>query len=822
MEFKRTPLSQVVTLATTESYGMRHDFIGTEHLLLALMRSGGPESKALAMAGANYETLRHVLEQNNGVGSATAKPAKTTQKANRIIEQARRIANQNGEEEVYGDYILLAILNDRSSMASAMLSIANVDKREVYRNLASLMQQGQQQPEAPKSGGTNLEKYGKNLNQMAIQGKIDPVVGREKEINRVVQILSRRTKNNPVLIGEPGVGKTAIAEGLAQRIVENEVPDIMKGKTVYSLDMSTMVAGTKYRGDFEQRLNDTIQELIDRDDIIVFIDELHTIIGAGSAEGTLDASNILKPVLAKGELQVIGATTIDEYRQKIEKDAALERRFQPVTVEEPSVEDAIRIIKGLRGRYEAFHSVNVSDEAVEAAVELTDRYLTDRFLPDKAIDVIDEAQARIRVDSYHIPEEILEMEETLVDLEEEKRQAANSQDFERAASLRDEIAQLEEDLVAFKKDQGSIPQEDRPTIGFDEIAEIVSQWSNVPITKLTEKESDRYLHLDTELKERVIGQDYAVETVSNAIKRARVGLKSPKRPIGSFIFVGPTGVGKTYLAKAIADVLFEGDQNLIRIDMSEYMEKYAVSRLIGAAPGYVGYDEGGQLTEAVRTKPYSVVLFDEIEKAHPDVFNILLQILDEGRLTDSKGRTVDFKNTVIILTSNVGASRLERTNRIGFGTEEDVEKDEYEKMKEVVHEELKNTFRPEFLNRLDDTVVFHRLAETSVREIAKLLLDQLVKHVKAMGYELKYTNAVADYLVGLGYNADFGARPLERTIRTKIEDLLAGKILSGEMNLEGNYELAIRKGAIELVEKPKRKSTRKSGTTNGKKDEVRV
>lgn len=817
MEHKRTPLQQVVALASAESFGMRHDFVGTEHLLLALMRTGGPESKALQMAGANYETLRHVLEHNNGVGTATQKATKTTQKANRILEQARRIAGQNGDEEVFGDYILLALLNDRSSMASAVLSIANVDKREVYRNLAALMQKTQQAPDGSNKAGSNVEKYGKNLNSMAEAGKIDPVVGREKEINRVIQILSRRTKNNPVLIGEPGVGKTAIAEGLAQRIVENEVPDIMKGKTVYSLDMSTMVAGTKYRGDFEQRLNDTIQELIDRDDIIVFIDELHTIIGAGSAEGTLDASNILKPVLAKGELQIIGATTIDEYRQKIEQDAALERRFQPVTVEEPSMADAISIIKGLRNRYESFHSVNVSDEAVVAAVELTDRYLTDRYLPDKAIDVIDEAQARIRVDSYHIPQEVLDTEEMLLELEEEKRQAANTQDFERAAQLRDEITKLEEHLVAVKKEKQDTPQEDRPTIGFDEIAEVVSQWSNVPITKLTEKESDRYLHLAEELKERVIGQDYAVETVSNAIKRARVGLKSPKRPIGSFIFVGPTGVGKTYLAKAIAEVLFDGDQNLIRIDMSEYMEKYAVSRLIGAAPGYVGYDEGGQLTEAVRSKPYSVVLFDEIEKAHPDVFNILLQILDEGRLTDSKGRTVDFKNTVIILTSNVGASRLERTNRIGFGTEENVEKDEYDQMKEVVHEELKNTFRPEFLNRLDDTVVFHRLAQSSVREIAKLLLDQLVGHVGSLGYQLSYTNAVADHLAGLGFNPEFGARPLERTIRTKIEDLLAGKILSGEVNMEGKYELAIRKGEIELVEKPARKSSKaKSKTTKTK------
>lgn len=795
MEFKRTPMQNLMQAAAAESFSFRHEVIDSEHLLLAMLKTGGSETYALTQAGANYNTLRKVVLSNSEIGSSAQPATHASSSARRLIEQAQQMAQQNGEKEVYAEYVLLAILNDRTSLAAVMLTIADVNKQSVYHNLVNAIQE-----EKASEEKTNLSTYGSNLNDQAKNGKIDPIIGRDKEINRVVQILSRRTKNNPVLIGEPGVGKTAIAEGLAQRIVTGEVPDIIKKKTVYSLDMASMVAGTKYRGDFEQRLNDTIDELINRDDVIVFIDELHTIIGAGSAEGTLDASNILKPALSKGQLQLIGATTIEEYRQKIEEDAALERRFQPVLVEEPSKKDTIQIIQGLRDRYENFHQVIITDEAIVAATDLTDRYLTDRQLPDKAIDVIDEALARVHVDSFKISDKQLELEEKKKRLEEEKTQAALTQEFERAAQLRDELEELDKEYYDYIKEEGS-DREEWPSIGFDHVASIVSQWSNVPVTKLTQKESERYLKLDENLKQTVIGQDHAVDTISSALKRARVGLKSPDRPIGSFIFVGPTGVGKTYLAKQIAETLFGDQANLIRIDMSEYMEKYSVSRLVGSAPGYIGYEEGGQLTEAVRSKPYSVVLFDEIEKAHPDVFNILLQVLDDGRLTDSKGRTVDFRNTVIVMTSNVGASRLEKGNRLGFGLEETVEVDEYEKMKEIVHEELKNTFRPEFLNRLDDVVVFHRLSESSILEISRLAMDELMERIQELGYKVSYTDAVAQQLAKDGYQPEFGARPLEREIRTKIEDLFAERMLSNELKKNKNYEICIRQGEITIIEK---------------------
>lgn len=799
MEYKRTPVSVLMQVAATESYSFRHDVVDMEHVLLAMMKTGGPETVALTQAGANYNTLRKIVLNNNEIGTSTSPGKHTAPAVRRLLQQAQQAAAQNGEREVYAEYVLLAMLNDRSSLATVMLTIADVNKQAVYQNLVQFLQK-----EQSKEDQTNLGKYGTNLNRKAEENRIDPVVGRDREINRVIQILSRRTKNNPVLIGEPGVGKTAIAEGLAQRIVTGQVPDVMRKKTVYSLDMASMVAGTKYRGDFEQRLNDTIDELIVRDDVIAFIDELHTIIGAGSSEGTLDASNILKPALSRGDLQVIGATTIDEYRQKIEKEAALERRFQPVMVEEPSKEESIEIIRGLRPRYESFHQVRITDEAIEAAVELTDRYITDRFLPDKAIDVLDEALARVHVDSFKISEHVLALEAKKEELELEKSRAALTQDFELAAKLRDELAKLDEEYQEHT-DSAKSSRDEWPSIDYDHVASIVSQWSHVPVTKLTEKESERYLYLADHLKERVIGQDYAVDTISSALKRARVGLKSPKRPIGSFIFVGPTGVGKTYLAKQIAEILFGDANNMIRIDMSEYMEKYSVSRLVGSAPGYVGYEEGGQLTEAVRSKPYSVVLFDEIEKAHPDVFNILLQVLDDGRLTDSKGRTVDFRNTIIIMTSNVGASRLEQSNRLGFGQEETVAKSDYERMKTIIQEGLKDTFRPEFLNRLDDVVIFNRLSEASILEIARLLLVELTDRVEELGYTVSFTDAVAQRLAKDGYQPEFGARPLEREIRTRIEDLLAEKMLENDLKLDKMYELCIRQGDITLQEKGAKK-----------------
>ncbi|MDD7543160.1 MAG: ATP-dependent Clp protease ATP-binding subunit [Peptoniphilaceae bacterium] len=783
MEYNRTTVQQLLQAAAEESFALNQGVIDSQHILMAMMKTGGVETEALTKAGANYATLSKIAMNNEDVEKTSTHPAHLSSSVRALLDQARQISQQNGEETLYAEYVLFAILNDRSSFASVMLTIADVDKKVIYQNLVNSMQKNKSTDEK-----SNLKRYGKNLNEEAEKGKIDPVIGRDTEINRVIQILSRRTKNNPVLIGEPGVGKTAIAEGLAQRIVSGKIPDIMRKKTVYSIDMASMVAGTKYRGDFEQRLNETINELLERDDAIVFIDELHTIIGAGSSEGSLDASNILKPALSKGKLQMIGATTIDEYRKRIEKDAALERRFQPVMVREPSKEDTNAILRGLRPKYEDFHHVHITDEALEAATDLTDRYLTDRYLPDKAIDVIDEALARVHVDSFVVPKEMREMEAQLQKLEEEKTKAALTQEFERAAELRDQIVQIKENLRGFQEENNR-EESEWPEINFDNIASIVSQWSHVPITKLTEKETDKYLHLADNLKKVVIGQDYAVDTIASALKRARVGLKVPDRPIGSFIFVGPTGVGKTYLAKQIAEQLFGSEENMIRIDMSEYMERYSVSRLVGSAPGYVGYEDGGQLTEAVRKQPYSVVLFDEIEKAHPDVFNILLQVLDDGRLTDSQGRTVDFRNTVIILTSNVGATRLNQSNRLGFGMEEDVVQDEYERMKDIVHEELKSTFRPEFLNRLDDVVVFHKLSEHTVDTISKLLLNELMNRVHQLGYALSFTEEVAHYLAKESYQPEMGARPLERQIRTEVEDLLSDQMLRGKLRKEHAYRL---------------------------------
>lgn len=814
MEYKRTSVQQLLQGAAAESFSFRHATIDTEHVLLAMMKTGGIETEALTKAGANYNTLRKIVLSNNEPGSSPTPSTHTSSAVRRILEQARQIAMQNGEEDVFAEYVLFAILNDKSGLASVMLTIADVDKRAVYQNLVEMLREQRQ-----TGGETNLDQYGKNLNEEAEAGEIDPVVGRDQEINRVIQILSRRTKNNPVLIGEPGVGKTAIAEGLAQRIVSGEIPDIMRQKVVYSIDMATMVAGTKYRGDFEQRLSDTIEELMDDENAIVFIDELHTIIGAGSSEGSLDASNILKPALAKGKLQIIGATTVDEYRKRIEKDAALERRFQPVMVEEPTKADTEEILRGLRPRYEAFHHVHISDEAIEAATELTDRYLPDRFLPDKAIDVIDEALARVHVDAFHISEEEVRYQQESERLQEAKQQAALTQDFEEAARLRDAIQALEEDYRKAKENREE-EGENWPTINFDHIATIVSQWANVPVTRLSETETEKYLHLADHLEQKVIGQDHAVESVSVALKRARVGLKSPDRPIGSFIFVGPTGVGKTYLAKEIARQLFGSEDQMIRIDMSEYMEKYSVSRMVGSAPGYVGFEEGGQLTEMVRKKPYSVVLFDEIEKAHPDVFNMLLQVMDDGRLTDSQGRTVDFRNTVIIMTSNVGASQLSVNHRLGFGLEETVEEDEYERMKEIVHEELKRTFRPEFLNRVDDTIVFHKLSEKSLLRIASLLLDELMVRVSRLGYIMSYTEPVARMLTKASYQPEFGARPLERALRTRLEDLLAEKMLNGVLKKGMPYELHIEKN--EIVVRPKKTARTTNTVTNAKEDTVRA
>ncbi len=769
--------------AAAEAMGLGHDYIGTEHLLLAMMKTGGIETKALEAAGASYNNLVRGIVSSIGKGESQGPPKGHTPRVKRILEKSAEKARKLGHNYLGCEHILLAVLEDTESFSTMLLGMVSVDPENVRNTLQSMMLNGGEgKPGEQQLQESTLSKFARDLNAMAREGKIDPVIGREKEIDRIIQILSRRTKNNPILIGEPGVGKTAIAEGLAQRIVEGKVPEIIADKVIASLDLPAMLAGTKYRGDFEERLKQTINDLIESENVVLFIDEFHTIVGAGGAEGAMDASNILKPVLARGELQVVGATTLDEYRKHVEKDAALERRLQPIVVEEPSVEDAVQILLGVRDKYEAHHKVQITDEAVRAAVELSDRYLTDRFLPDKAIDLIDEAASMIRVKNYVAPKDLKSIEQRLKDLDVEKEQSVNTQDFERAAAIRDEIRKLNKELEDARKSWEKEKQTKQMTVGYDEIAKIVSDWSHVPVTRMTQEETEKYMNLDKDLMEDVIGQDTAVKTVAYAIRRARVGLKSPDRPVGSFIFVGPTGVGKTYLAKSIAKRLFGDEDDMIRIDMSEYMEKHTVSRLVGSPPGYVGYEEGGQLTEAVRRKPYSVVLFDEIEKAHPDVFNMMLQILDDGRLTDSQGRTVNFKNTVIIMTSNVGARTLDQKNSLGFATGMDAETNEYNRVHNIINQELKNAFRPEFLNRVDDIVIFRTLNEDDVRRIAQIMLDDTKKRLAAIDVDVEFEEDVVELIAKKGYDKTFGARPLQRTIRSMIEDEMAAAILRGDLS----------------------------------------
>ncbi len=773
--------------AASQAWELKHEYIGTEHLLLALLEQDTLAKEALEVGGASYDEIKDTIVQMVGEGKAKVPPAVLTPRVKRILQEAENVARRFGHRYLGTEHVLLALLQERDSFSTVLLKAKGADIQAVRDHISMAIgkeedEQGMHQQS--RSGESTLAQFSKNLNQMAEEGKIDPVIGRSKEIERIVQVLSRRTKNNPVLIGEPGVGKTAIAEGLAQKIVGGDVPEIMKPKTVVSLDLASLLAGTKYRGEFEERIKKVIEELMKEEDIILFIDELHTIVGAGGAEGALDAANILKPVLARGELQIIGATTIDEYRKHIEKDSALERRLQPIMVDEPSVEDSLKILQGIRDIYEAHHNVVITDEALEAAVELSDRYLTDRFLPDKAIDLIDEAASMIRVKNYIAPNNVKELESQLEELISQKDKAVAVQDFEKAASLRDEIKNIKEEMKEKEAEWKKQQTMNKMEVGFDEIAKIVSDWSNVPVTKLTEEESNKYLHLDRELKGSVIGQDNAIDAVAHAIKRARVGLKDPRKPVGSFIFVGPTGVGKTYLAKQLAKELFGSEDAMIRIDMSEYMEKHSVSRLVGSPPGYVGYDEGGQLTEAVRRKPYSVVLFDEIEKAHPDVFNMLLQVLDDGRLTDGKGKTVNFKNTVLIMTSNVGATQLDKKNTIGFASGGDEEKREYDRMREVIEEELKRTFRPEFLNRVDDIIVFSRLEKENIRKIVDIMVKELVARLKGLEISVEMTEAAADHIGQTGFDKVYGARPLERTLQNLIENQLSEEILAGSIARE--------------------------------------
>ena len=772
-----------------------HTYIGSEHILLGLLSDTSTVAGAvLAAHNITYADIEDELKRSIGVGVPTElQPDDFTPRSKNILETSVAFARQMGQQLVGTEHVLLAIAREGSCSATLLLSRAGVSMQDIVNDVSKALMggtanAGTDNKDGGKENESMLSQFGRDLTKLAKDGKIDPVIGRQKEIERVIQILSRRTKNNPCLIGEPGVGKTAIAEGLALKIVSGEVPELLKDKKIYSLDLTGMVAGTKYRGDFEERIKKVIDEVKNAKDVILFIDEVHTLIGAGSAEGAADAANILKPSLARGELQIIGATTIEEYRKHIEKDAALERRFQPVMVDEPSQEEAIEILKGIKDKYEAHHKVKITDEAIESAVKLSTRYIGDRYLPDKAIDLIDEAASRVRLRSYTAPSDLKELEDKKKSVEAEKLSAVNAQEFERAAALRDEERKLDKEIKDKKENWHDMAGKSHDEVTPADIADIVSSWTGVPVTQLSTEESDRLLHMEDELHRRIVGQDEAVEAVSRAIRRGRVGLKDPKKPIGSFIFLGPTGVGKTELCKALAAAMFGDENAMIRLDMSEYMEKHTVSRLIGSPPGYVGYDEGGQLTEKVRRKPYSVVLFDEIEKAHPDVFNMLLQILDDGVLTDCQGRRVDFKNCIIIMTSNVGAKLISQKQKaFGFAAgAKELEQNEKE-IKDAVMGELRNTFRPEFLNRVDDIIVFQRLTKENIKEIASRLLAVLQKRVEDMGIEVTFSDEAVSKIADAGFDDVYGARPLKRAIQSRIEDALSEEMLKGNVKKGGKY-----------------------------------
>ena len=776
-----TKANEVLNLAIKSAQAYGHNYIGTEHILIGLL-STDSTIPALTNNNITYEGVDRLIREEIGVGNPTSlTPDDFTPRAKRIIEISFQIARTMRNSYVSVEHLLAALLKEDDSYAVKFINELGTDSQRVFDDLISDLSSNSYdsnpQSSSKKKGKSKtptLDEFGKNLTELAKQGKIDPVIGREKEIERVIQILSRRNKNNPCLIGEPGVGKTAIAEGLALKIVNGEVPEMLANKTIYSLDLTSMVAGTKYRGDFEERIKKAMDEVKDNKDVILFIDEIHNIMGAGAAEGAVDAANILKPSLARGEIQVIGATTISEYRKNIEKDAALERRFQPVTVGEPTEEETVEILKGLRDKYEAHHKVKITDDAINSAVKLSSRYINDRFLPDKAIDLIDEAASVVRLNAYTLPQNLKDMEEEIKRLNAEKQDAVNNQKFEEAAKIRDKANELKKLLDDEKSKWRNSSNHDVKAVSSEEIAQVVSQWTGVPVNQLTKEESERLLNMEKILHERIVGQDKAVSAISKAIRRGRVGLKNPNRPIGSFIFLGPTGVGKTELCKSLAEAMFCDENAIIKLDMSEYMEKHTVSKLIGAPPGYVGFDEGGQLTEKIRRKPYSVVLFDEIEKAHPDVFNMLLQILEDGVLTDSQGRKVSFKNAIIIMTSNVGASKItDEKLALGF-VQEDGKKLSIE---DLVMPDLKKTFKPEFLNRLDDIIVFNQLDQNDIEEIAKRMLKSLKKRTADLGIELDFTDNAITELAKEGFDKTYGARPLRRAIQSKIEDRLSELIL---------------------------------------------
>src|SRR5881409_3823931 len=780
---------RVVVLAQEEARMLNHNYIGTEHILLGLIHEGeGVAAKALESLGISLEGVRQQVEEIIGQGQqAPSGHIPFTPRAKKVLELSLREALQLGHNYIGTEHILLGLIREGEGVAAQVLVKLGADLNRVRQQVIQLLS-GYQGKEPAAAGGPAegtpstslvLDQFGRNLTQAARDSKLDPVIGRAKEIERVMQVLSRRTKNNPVLIGEPGVGKTAIVEGLAQDIVKGEVPETLKGKQIYTLDLGALVAGSRYRGDFEERLKKVLKEIRTRGDIVLFIDELHTLVGAGAAEGAIDAASILKPMLARGELQTIGATTRDEYRKHLEKDAALERRFQPISVDEPSVAHSIDILKGLRDRYEAHHRVSFTDEALVAAANLSDRYISDRFLPDKAIDLIDEAGSRMRIRRMTAPPSVREMDERIAEVKLKKESAIDAQDFERAARLRDDERRLIEEKAVREREWKAGEMDVLSEIDEEEIAEVLSAWTGIPVFKLTEEETEKLLRMEDELHRRIVDQEESVTAVSKAIRRTRAGLKDPKRPSGSFIFLGPSGVGKTELSKALAEFLFGDEDALIQLDMSEYMEKHTVSRLIGSPPGYVGYEEGGQLTEAVRRNPFSVILFDEIEKAHPDVFNTLLQILEDGRLTDSQGHTVDFKNTIIIMTSNLGTRDIAKGVGIGFTAARD-DAVTYEKMKEAVQEELKRQFRPEFLNRIDEVIVFHKLTIDDVKLIVDLLMRRVEEQLKSKDIDIDLTDAAKSLLAERGYDQALGARPLRRTIQRLVEDPLSEKILHKE------------------------------------------
>lgn len=822
MERYTPQAKEALSLAVEMAESLNHGYVGTEHLLIGLLQEGtGVAAKVLEENGVEeakvVELVSQLITPDNSV--QMAENAAYTPRARRVIENSYREAVRFKAAQIGTEHILIAILREGDCVASRLLNTIGISVQKLYIDLLAAM--GEDAPSVKdemqrgsygKRGSSTpaLDSYSRNLTQMALDGKLDPVIGREHEIQRVIQILSRRTKNNPCLIGEPGVGKTAVVEGLAQRIAAGDVPDTIADKRVMTLDLSGMVAGSKYRGEFEERIKKVIAEVVESKDVLLFIDEIHTIIGAGGAEGALDASNILKPSLARGELQLIGATTIDEYRKYIEKDAALERRFQPVTVDEPSEEESIAILKGLRSRYEEHHKVEITDDALEAAVKLSARYINDRFLPDKAIDLIDEASSKVRLLNYTKPAKVRTYEEQIDELEEEKETAIREEAYEKAGDIKKKQEKLKEKIRQTLEKWEKEKEIRKLTVGENEVADVVAGWTKIPVKKLAEEESERLKNLENILHERVVGQEEAITAVSKAIRRGRIGLKDPKRPIGSFLFLGPTGVGKTELSKALAEAMFGTETSLIRVDMSEYMEKHSVSKMIGSPPGYVGYEEGGQLSEKVRRNPYSVILFDEIEKAHPDVFNILLQVLDDGHITDAQGRKIDFKNTIIIMTSNAGAENIIAPKRLGFGVATDAKAD-HEFMKGRVMEEVKRLFKPEFLNRIDEIIVFHQLTKEHMKGIADIMLKGIEKRCKEqLGITLTVNEAAKELLIDKGYDEKYGARPLRRTIQSLLEDKMAEEILDGKIKKSAGVEAGCEDGRLIFTVKKKAAARRKT------------